>query len=244
MPIPCPTLAGPARLPGHGEDLVRPGRAHIGLLIEPREPGLAQTSAKDSAPGIHSYVVYLDTKCPPLPGPAWLCSFPALSCHGLSVPKLAFPYPAWLCTVQHCSSRRPCPVLLTMLDPVRSCPALLNTDRPFVALPGPSRPRLVLTGAALFSLCLALSCPTLLGHGRPCTNLPSSALRCQLFYHGPPSLVLSYPAWPWDCLTLPFLPLSGAAAHARSCPALRDTLETWLLAPPWTFGRLVKGDDI
>ena len=37
-----------------------------------------------------------------------------------------------------------------MPDPVTSCPALLNTGRPFVALPGPSRPRLVLTDAALF----------------------------------------------------------------------------------------------
>ena len=76
-----------------------------------------------------------------------------------------------------------------------------------------------------------------LGHGRPCTNIPSSALRYQ-FCHDPPSLVLSYPAWPCTA----FLPLSGSAAHARSCPAPRDTLETWLLAPLWTSDQLVKGD--
>ena len=143
---------------------------------------------------------------PSLTRPCLALLVPALGCHGLSVPKLAFPYPIWLCPVQHSSSPRPCPVLLTMLDPVRSCLALLNTDRPFCR---PARSFSASPGAdwcCSVSLCLALSCPTLLGHGRPCTNLPSSALRCQLFYHGPPSLVLSYPAWPWTAL------------HCHSCP--------------------------
>ena len=177
---------------------------------------------------------------PSLTRPCLALLVPALSCHGLSVPKLAFPYPVWLCTVQHCSSCRPCPVLLTMLDPVRSCPALLNTDRPFVALPGPSRPRLVLL------------CFTLPGAVLPDTARPWSALHEPAQFRPTLPIILPWSTQPGsilsclalDCLTLPFLPLSGAAAHARSCPALRDTLETWLLAPPWTFGRLVKGDDI
>ena len=77
-----------------------------------------------------------------------------------------------------------------MPGPVRSCPALLNTGRPFVGLPGPSRPCLVLSGAALFHS--AWRCPArylLLSHGRLCTNLPGPALLCQ-FCHGPPSLAL------------------------------------------------------
>ena len=121
-------------------------------------------------------------------------------------PILAQPYPDRLCAVQYCPSRRPCPVLLTTPGPVRSCPALLNTDRPFVGLPGPSRPCLVLSGAALFHS--AWRCRArylLLSHGRLCTNLPGPALLCQ-FCHGPPSLALPQgrtqgaegPTPPWD----------------------------------------------
>ena len=131
---------------------------------------------------------------------------PALICDSLSVPKLALHYPAWLCTVQYCPSRHPCPVLLTMPDPVTLCPALFNTGRPFVALPGPSRPRLVLTDAALFHS--AWRCPA-----RHCSARTWSALHEHAQFR-----------------------------HARSCPAPRDTLETWLLAPLWTSDQLVKGD--
>ena len=138
---------------------------------------------------------------------------PALICDSLSVPKLALHYPAWLCTVQYCPSRHPCPVLLTMPDPVTFCPALFNTGRPFVALPGPSRSRLVLTELLCFTLPGAVLPDTAqLGHGRPCTNMPSSALRCQ-FCHDPPSLVLSYPAWPCTALHCPSCP----------CPVLLPT---------------------
>ena len=63
-----------------------------------------------------------------------------------------------------------------------------------------------------------------LGHGRPCTNMPSSALRCQLC-HDPPSLVLSYPAWPCTALHCPSCPcpvllpchvLSSLTGHVRN----------------------------
>ena len=141
------------------------------------------------------YVVYLYIKCLSLPYPV-LPGF-SRSCPNLPraypypiCPILVQPYPDSLCAVQYCPSRRPCPVLLTTSGPVRSCPALLNTDRPFVGLPGPSRPCLVLSGAALFHS--AWRCPArylLLSHGRLCTNLPGPALLCQ-FCHGPPSLAL------------------------------------------------------
>ena len=142
---------------------------------------------------------------PSLTRPCLALLVPAISCHGLSVPKLAFPYPVWLCTVQHCSSRRPCPVLLTMLDPVRSCPALLNTDRPFVALPGPSRPRLVLTGAALFHSawrCPARHCSAMVGLHEPAQFRPT--LPIILPWSTQPGSILS--AWPWTAL------------HCHSCP--------------------------
>ena len=99
---------------------------------------------------IHTGPALLSLTSYSLTRPCLALPIPALICDSLSVPKLTLHYPAWLCTVQYCPSRHPCPVLLTMPDPVTSCPALLNTGRPFVALPGPSRPRLVLTDAALF----------------------------------------------------------------------------------------------
>ena len=58
-----------------GEDLVGPGRSRIGLPTEPREPRLAQTSAKDrSAPGVCGILRY-KMPVPPLPSPARLCPF-------------------------------------------------------------------------------------------------------------------------------------------------------------------------
>ena len=206
-----------------GEDLVGPGRSRIGLPTEPREPRQAQASAKDrSAPGVCGILRY-KMPVPPLPSPAQLCPFLPQSATAYPYPIcpiLAQPYPDRLCTVQYCSSRRPCPVLLTTTDPVRSCPALLNTDRPFVVLPGPSRPCLVLSGAALFHS--AWRCPArylLLSHGRLCTNLPGPALLCQ-FCHVPPSLALPQGRTqggrgppPWDLknsISSGFLPLNYA----------------------------------
>ena len=55
-----------------------------------------------------------------------------------------------------------------------------------------------------------------------------------------------HPAWFYLILPGPALPytalpaLSGSAAHARSCPASRDTLGTWLLAPLWTSDQLSR----
>ena len=147
---------------------------------------------------------------PCLTRPCLALLVPALSCHGLSVPKLAFPYPVWLCIVQHCSSRRPCPVLLTMLDPVRSCPALLNTDRPFVALPGPSRPRLVLTGAALFHSawrCPARHCSAMVGLARTCP-VPPYAANYSTIVH---------PFWFYLILPGPGLPYIAIPAPVRCC---------------------------
>ena len=143
------------------------------------------------------YVVYLDIKCLSLPYPV-LPGF-ARSCPNLPRPirtQFALSWPSPILTgsvlsntallVHYC----PCPVLLTTPGPVRSCPVLFNTGQPFVGLPGPSRPCLVLSGAALFHS--AWRCPArylLLSHGRLCTNLPGPALLCQ-FCHGPPSLAL------------------------------------------------------
>ena len=51
-----------------GEDLVWPGRPHIGLPAGPRESVQAQASAKDrSVSGIHTFLVCLGTKRSALP---------------------------------------------------------------------------------------------------------------------------------------------------------------------------------
>ena len=147
---------------------------------------------------------------PSLTRPCLTLPVPALICDSLSVPKLALHYPAWLCTVQYCPSRHPCPALLTMPDPVTFCPALFNTGRPFVALPGPSRPRLVLTDGAV-SLCLALSCPTLLssdmvGLARTCPVPPYAA-----------SSAMIHPAWFYLILPGPALPYTALPAPVRFC---------------------------
>ena len=140
------------------------------------------------------YVVYLDIKCLSLPYPV-LPGF-ARSCPNLPRPirtQFALSWPSPILTGSVLSNTAPPaarPVLLTTPGPVRSSPALLNTDRPFVVLPGPSRPCLVLSGAALFHS--AWRCPArylLLSHGRLCTNLPGPALLCQ-FCNEPPSLAL------------------------------------------------------
>ena len=57
---------------------------------------------------------------PSLTRPCLALPVPSLICDCLTVSKLALHYPAWLCTVQYCPSRHPCPVLLTMLDPVQA----------------------------------------------------------------------------------------------------------------------------
>ena len=164
---------------------------------------------------------------PSLTRPCLALPVPALICDSLSVPKLALHYPAWLCTVQYCPSRHPFPVLLTMSDPVTFCPALFNTGRPFVALPGPSRPRMVLTDAALFHS--ARRCPA-----RHCSARTWSALHEHAQFR--PSYAASsatiHPAWFYlilpgpALLTLPFLPpvrfccpcqvLSSPTGHVRN----------------------------
>ena len=146
---------------------------------------------------------------PSLTRPCLALPVPALIYDSLSVPKLPLHYPVWLCTVQYCPSRRPCSVLLTMPDSVSSCPALFNTGRPFVALPGPSRPRLVLTDAALFhsaSRCPARHCLAMAGLARTCP-VPSYAANS----------VMIHPAWFYLILPGPALPYTALPAPVRFC---------------------------
>ena len=84
-----------------GEDLVGPGRPHIGLPAGPRETGQAQANAKDrSAPGIHMWY----TKAPNArPSPVlllsattypyqnWSCHYPVWALHCLTLPSPATP---------------------------------------------------------------------------------------------------------------------------------------------------------
>ena len=159
---------------------------------------------------------------PSLTRPCLALPVPALICDSLSVPKLALHYPARLCTVQYCPSRHPCPVLLTMPDPVTFCPALFNNGRPFVALPGPSRPRLVLT----VSLCLALSCPTLfssdmVGLARTCPVL--LALR----WPYAASSAMIHPAWFYLILPGPALPYTDTDIHIHIRSGYYDLSSTF-----------------
>ena len=93
----------------------------------------------------------------------------------------------------------------------------------FPALPGP-------VWCCSVSLCLALSCPTLIGHGRPFKNLPGPSLSLLFqFCHGPPSLtgltsltLFRLALRCSHCPSRPYPVLLTMTGLAQPCAALAD----------------------
>ena len=230
--------AGPVRA-GHGrgrakpqaeEDLVGPGRPHIGLRAGSRELGQAQGDAKDkSAIGIS--------------GPAMHCHRPFTLLSVLAQHCPALTEPSW-----------PCPVLPGPSRPCRFCLAPPCYTLPGAVPPGPARHCPAMPGLArIYAPGLALLChgqPSLVypaGHypilSGPALPLSDSAghhhhhhhVYCTKKYnsHARSCQALPSPLRHWTTLHGLVLPSTAMFGAARHDPALHIPVGTaWTLSGP------------